>query len=52
MWVRTSLAATGMWAQTHTGRSRHVGADATAGTVMAGADLFPEMTVSQNLVLG
>jgi ABC-type branched-subunit amino acid transport system ATPase component len=41
-----------MWARTHMGRSGHVDADATAGTVMAGADVFPKMTVSQNLVLG
>jgi hypothetical protein len=35
-----------MWARTRTGRSGHVGADATAGMVLVGMDVFPEMTVS------
>jgi hypothetical protein len=52
MWAQTSLAATGMWARTRSGRSGHVGIDVTAGTVLVGADVFPEMTVSQKLVLG
>jgi hypothetical protein len=52
MWARTLLVAMGMWAQTCTGRSRHVGADATAGMVLVGADVFLEMIVSQKLVFG
>jgi hypothetical protein len=30
----------------------YVGADTTVGTVSAGTDVFPEMTVNQKLVLG
>jgi hypothetical protein len=41
-----------MWARTHMGRSGHVGADATAGTDLGSADVFPEMTMSQELVFG
>ena len=32
----------------HMGRFGHVGADAMAGTVLAGMDVFPEMTLSQS----
>jgi hypothetical protein len=52
MWARTFLATTGMWARMRMGRSGHVGADATAGTDLAGANVFLEMTVSQKLVFG
>jgi hypothetical protein len=52
MWVRTFLVATSMWVRTHMGRTGHVGADATAGTDLAGADVFLEMIVSQKLVFG
>jgi hypothetical protein len=41
-----------MWVRTHMGRTGHVGADATAGTDLAGADVFLEMIVSQKLVFG
>jgi hypothetical protein len=50
MWAWTLLAATGIWAQTRTGRSGHVGVDTKANTVLAGADVFPKMTMSQKLV--
>jgi hypothetical protein len=41
-----------MWGCMRTGGSGYVGADATAGRVLAGADVFPEMIVNQTLVFG
>jgi hypothetical protein len=52
LWMRTLLVAMGMWARTRTNKSGYVGANASAGRVLAGMDVFPEMTVIQKLVFG
>ena len=52
MWAQTSLVATSIWARMCTGRSGYVVVDAKASMITVGADMFPEMIVSQKLVLG
>jgi hypothetical protein len=50
--VQTRMADTSMWARTRTGGFGYVGTDTSAYRVLAGTDVFPEMTVSQKLVFG